>query len=452
MNQLDKNQQIKDLEQLAKEVLNLKHELGLRRPLIIEFCGTPKAGKTTTINSLNIFLKRNEFRTVVISEMAGICPIRNKTNYFFNTWTLLTSMAETLKHITVGESKTDLILIDRSIFDALCWFHWLSKVPIKNPYLDKEGYKLFVDFLVGSKIWTRHIDLIYIFKTNPKQALQREFAELLTNKPGSIMNNNVLTEFNDSIDSIKNEYGNKFRKIEEYDTSNHDPNIVGSDITNTVLNVLKDLLTEKIGYFLGTFKQYIKYGVNKFSEIESKVLFFGQRDIIEKEDYLQPVAIAVITDSMRKNVLVLKKNESKTSKDSPEHNRFLLYLGGHTRIEDKSLEPDTNITVFKNALHREIKEELNESISIPEEMPFIIYTPVSEKSKRHLAVCFVIEMDLEHKNFNPTKEEFIHKSTTSKSGTVMKVNDLFNLQGDLETWSQVILSHVFGINKTLFDE
>lgn len=83
-------------------------------------------------------------------------------------------------------------------------------------------------------------------------------------------------------------------------------------------------------------------------------------------------------------------------------------------------------------------------------MPFLIYSPISEKSKRHLAVCYIIEMDLDEKRFIPTRDEFIHKSTFSKSGTVVKVKDLPEMIDDFEPWSLSILSHVFKINLTLF--
>jgi predicted NUDIX family phosphoesterase len=441
---------ITTLEKKAKEILSLKHELGLRRPLVIEFCGTPKAGKTTTINALNIFLKRNDFKTVVISEMAAICPITNKTNFFFNAWTLFNSMAETLKQLTLGENKTDIIIIDRSIFDALCWFKWLSTNPEKNPYIDDRQYEIFVTFLVGTDMWTKNLDLVYIFQTEPETALKREFAELITAKTGSIMNTKVLKGFNESVQQIKYEFSKKFRRIEQYDTTKQDAKFVSLATTQNILTALQELLTEKIGYFLDTFAPYLKDGYNPYDVIFSRSLFFKDRNIVEEENCIQPVAIAVITDHQRKKVLVLKKNENKTTKDSPEYNRFLLYLGGHIRQEDKAPDDD-NLTVFRNALQREIKEELNESITIGIDNPFLIYTPVSEKSKKHIAVCFTIEMDLENKKFNPTKDEFIHKNKDSKSGTVLDISEVATMRDSMETWSSVILSHVFKVNKTLFD-
>jgi len=437
------------LEEAAKSILELKHEVGLRRPLLIEFCGTPKAGKTTTINALNIFLKRNGFKTVVINEMAAVCPIHPKTNFFFNSWTLFESLSETLKQLTIGENKTDIILIDRSIFDALCWFKWLAQNPEKNPYLGSAQFKVFVDFLVGHDMWTRHTDLVFIFKADPATALKREFAELVTTRYGSIMNEPVLSSFNKSIDIIKNTYKSHFRKIEEINTTNQEQAYVSLTVTQTVLNNLRELVTEKIGYLLETFAPFLSDGVNNFDMIAGRKLFFQERHLVEEENYIQPVVIAVITDRDRKKVLVLRKTEAKTGKHSPEFNRTLLYLGGHVRQEDQ-IDHLTNLEVFKRTLEREIKEEINEVIHIGEQEPFLIYTPISKKSKKHLAICFVLEMDLENKKFS-TRDEFVQKSVNTKSGTIITIKELLNSKDELETWSLSILKHVFNVRTSLFD-
>lgn len=451
MNSTDiKLQQITALENIAKDILELKKNLGLRRPLVIEFCGTPKAGKTTTISALNIFLKRNEFKTVVIEEMAGACPVPNKTDFFFNSWTLFSSLSDLLKQLTLGDNRTDVILIDRAIFDSMCWFQWLANNPPKNPYLSSSQFSTFSNFLIGTDLWVKHIDLVYIFKTSPSEALKREFSELLTSKPGTIMNTKVLKTYNESVDNVKRDFGKRFRKIEEYDTTKQDPNFVSYDVTHTVLSVLRDLLTEKIGYFLDTVVGRLKNGINDFELIDTRSMFFGERHIVEEEKYVQPVAIAVITDAKREHVLVFRKNENKTTKDSPEHNRMLLYLGGHLRQEDKFNENEKNIATIKRALQREIKEELNETVTVDDQQPFLIYTPVSEKSKKHLAICFVIEMDLEGRKFNPTREEFVQKSASSKSGNVVNIWTVPEFIDELESWSRVILTNVFNQQPTLF--
>lgn len=51
-----RKENIEKLELLAGEVLELKKLHRQRRPIVIEFCGSPKSGKTSSITSLNIFL------------------------------------------------------------------------------------------------------------------------------------------------------------------------------------------------------------------------------------------------------------------------------------------------------------------------------------------------------------------------------------------------------------
>lgn len=87
-------EQIEELEKLATEVLSLKKQMRQRRPIVIEFCGSPKAGKTSCINSLNIFLKRNGFKTAILNEQASFSPISDKHNPVFNVWTCSSAINE----------------------------------------------------------------------------------------------------------------------------------------------------------------------------------------------------------------------------------------------------------------------------------------------------------------------------------------------------------------------
>lgn len=127
---LDNNKRqenIKKLESLAQEVLKLKNLHRQRRPIIIEFCGSPKAGKTSSITALNIFLKRNGFKTVVLTERASVCPISDKQSPVFNVWTCsatINEINEKMDKANSGGESIDVILCDRGIFDALCWCKW----------------------------------------------------------------------------------------------------------------------------------------------------------------------------------------------------------------------------------------------------------------------------------------------------------------------------------------
>jgi len=194
MNKIEISQNIKQLENIASSILILKKKNRPRRPIIIEFCGSPKSGKSSCITSLNIFLKRNGFKTKVLTERASVCPIANKFDPSFNIWTACSAITQLLNYFS-NRMNIDVIIADRAIFDALCWFNWL----LEHKHLDSNDYQKLVDFLTMNK-WRSYIDLIYVFKANPDISLEREYAYLLTKEFGRIMNPQVLESYNESID------------------------------------------------------------------------------------------------------------------------------------------------------------------------------------------------------------------------------------------------------------
>ncbi|MFV8269509.1 hypothetical protein ACNQGP_06155 [Flavobacterium sp. GT2N3] len=436
---------IKELEEKAKQLKNLKDKHGTRRPVLIEFCGTPKSGKTTSISALNIFLKRNGFNTEVIHEMAVYCPIMNKTHPHFNTWTLFSSLAELIRHYS--NNNIDFILVDRSIFDALCWFDWLNNSNEESPYLDDKTFQSYENLLIGSKLISSLFSLTLVFKADPKVCMKREFSFLLTEKAGSIMNEHVLSSFNKSIDNCLLKYHSKFNKIEQFDTTNEErPEEVNRRVTEQTLDSLLNLIKEDVGYLSQSLSKKLVDGINDFSLLENEKLDFDDRDSVEKTANIQPIPIAVITNEEKTKVLIVKKSDKKAEKGSPERNRYLLYLGGHVRQEDKHDDYNSLIEIFRNTLNREIFEEIGESIYPKKVKPFLIYNTDNPKSCKHLAICFTIVLkDFDFKNFKIVSEELVKKSGTSKSGHALDVNDITNNYADnFEPWSLVILKHIFG--------
>ena len=456
MSNNNKEDLIKKLEDLAKKVLEYKKEHNQqtqRRPIIIEFCGSPKSGKTTTINSLNTFLKRNDFKTIVLSERASVCPVKDKKDPFFNIWTLTSAIAELIGYLE-SKDKYDVIIADRGIFDSLCWFEWLNhENDGNNSSLDNETYNILENFALID-LWRNIIDIVYIFKVPPSTSIQREYANLLTKKPGSIMREDTLSNFNKAIDRAKKKYSKYFRCVKQIDTSEqkNDQNQVGYDVTLNILEALKGLFIEKIGYFESSIKDELVHGINSVKILSNKEIKFKDRSIIENSDYIQPLPIAVITNKEKSKVLVVKKNKERTSKESPERDKLLLYLGGHLREED-DIDKNLNKTINKG-LHRELREELGRSISVNSDDSFLIYTPTTDKSKKHLAICHVVTLDLENEKFNPSKEEFISKKGKSESGQVLEISKLKNKKPeDMEDWSREILKEVFYVkpNPRIFD-
>lgn len=432
-----------ELQTLAERVRELKELHRQRHPIVIEFSGSPKAGKTSCINSLELFLKRNGFSVKVIQERASVCPVNDKQSPMFNIWTACMSLAGMVGTLEDKKSKVDVLILDRGIFDALCWFEWLAK----SGKMEKQLKESVESFLLR-KEFVQAVDIVFAFCTTPEKSIEREYANLLTDKPGSIMNVNVLQTYRTSIEKTIAKKGNRFRKVFEIDTTEKNQDQVGKEVTEKTLNTLKDVLMEHIGFFektTGLMNVLNKKSFFEYEELkpwlDSKKIRFGYRDDVEQqESYLQPIPIAVVTNNNNR-ILVVKKSNILSTDKSPEKDRLLPYIGGHTRQEDVSPEDNESfLDICKTTLKREIKEEIGISVSLDEKFPNLIYTPSTEKSKKHLAICFNVTVDKDVK-LTLDANELVQKKGSSKSGRFLSADELQN--EDLEDWGKLILKEYF---------
>jgi hypothetical protein len=84
-----------ELQSKAEKLLEEFRELK-RPPLVVEFAGVPKAGKTSTLNQVHAFFRRCGFRCEVVVEWASVCPVRDKKHFNFNVWTACTTLTQLL--------------------------------------------------------------------------------------------------------------------------------------------------------------------------------------------------------------------------------------------------------------------------------------------------------------------------------------------------------------------
>lgn len=434
---------IRKLEEQATEVLKLKKESRPRRPIVIEFCGSPKSGKTTCISALNIFLKRNNFKTLLLTERASICPVPDKQNPMFNVWTACAAITQLVDYLSNKSKEVDIIIADRAIFDALCWFEWL----LENGHLDADNYNTLVNFLTMKK-FRSIIDLIYIFEASPQVSMEREYSCLLTRKTGSIMNIENLQSYNDSINVSVDKHGSKFAKISRINTSNLIQTNVGAEVTNVVMKSLHELTVEKIGYIsideLSEFQEDNHFYYNDILKKDLRIKY-GMRDEVESDpNKIQPIPIVTITNKKRDRLLILKKKEESLGSKSPEKNKTLVYAGGHVRKEDNVDGDDEDfLTIIKTTLMREIYEELGLSLSPAENNPLVIWVKNIPKSKQHLAICFIIETDLDNLALKFDDYEFVQKTSGSKSGKILPLYEL--KEEKIESWGRIILEEVFNV-------
>lgn len=442
---MDKRQEnIDKLENLAQEVLKLKNLHRQRRPIIIEFCGSPKAGKTSSITALNIFLKRNGFKTTILTERASICPISDKESPVFNVWTCSATINEINEKMdeanTASEGNLDIMLCDRGIFDALCWFRWLKS----RDKMSEEEYDVLTQFAMLNR-WQKNIDLVYIFLTTPEESIRREYANLLTNKRGSIMKEDILEQYKKSVEETLHEYESAFRATCVQDTTDREQNDVSYEVTEKTLQTLKEMLMEKVGY-ADRSSLFLQEGLIDYSKVKCELekVKYGLREEVEaNSDFIQPIAIAAIISEDGGKILCVKKTRKSTDASSPEFGQTLLYVGGHMRREDSTAKCRSFLDVLRNTLERELYEELGISFALNQKRdPFVIYTPNSNKSRKHLAIGWVIKLN-EGSKLRLDSYELVQKKGRSKSGTFIPFQNITDPDISLESWSKTILLNIF---------
>jgi predicted NUDIX family phosphoesterase/thymidylate kinase len=428
-----------ELERLAEDIIVRKKSVLPRRPIVIEFCGSPKAGKSSCISSLAMFLRRNEFRTIVISERGAVCPIRNKFDPNFNIWAGCSGLVQFSEIIANHSKYYDVVIMDRGFFDAICWFHWQRRLQ----KLNEKHYRKFVEFFLSPR-WISKISLLYVFKVQPQISLRREHANLLTIKRGSIMNEDVLADFNTAIDECISEHGVHFsKKIRSIDTSEISQDMVSYTVTKDILESLNGLIVEKIAYFnkrdLSKIKEEIFDPTVIFSAVRQ--FSFGARDDIEADEYaVQPIPVAVITDAENKRVVVAKKLKSATSANSPERRRDLMYFGGHIREEDVQSEYGARSVadVAAAALTRELKEELDIDFDVSQLHPeFCIWNQENEHSAKHVALVYHVKVDRASLRVATDRQEFAEKGVR-----VIEIDELADKRHNFEFWSEMIFERI----------
>lgn len=434
-----------ELEKLASAVLEIKRRSRPRRPIVIEFAGSPKAGKSSCIGSLDIFLRRNNFRTKILTERASVCPIPNKFDPVFNVWTACAALNQLSETLANSSKKLDVIILDRGFFDALCWFEWQRNEKL----LRNDDFARFTNFFTSTR-FRMSIDLVLVFESSPETSSEREYKNLLTRKEGSIMRREVLTSYLDSIRFSTEKYKSSFRKILEYNTDRQDQNEVSYNVTKMTLDLLKNLADEKIGYVpkssLKNLPTVFKYG--DIAESVENNLQFNDRNIVEADHSLiQLIPIAVVKEKGKDEFLVGTKALKATSSSSPEKGKTLCYFGGHVREEDSNLmSPESKLDILKQCVYREVKEEIGIDLDPEQDDPYCIWVRDGSKSDFHLAVVFIVELSLSRIKLSVDGEEFARYEKKGRTGTGDIVTAYDLVRGRLDTWSENIIKNIMNIN------
>ena len=207
-------------------------------PLVVEFAGSPKAGKSTNIDIVTHFFKRTNFKTWAPTEGAS-----KRTPYFlrrdlvaFNAWALNYAISEILTAYHNVE-KYDLVVLDRGPFDSLAWMRVLKD----DGKLDQDGYDRIENFARHPK-WANLVERIYLFTCSPATSLNREHDAKLIRSDGTAMNEAMLRKLHEQYESLGDKSDSEDTSIRRFST---DTGPGPRDTARAIVGDIMDLLERK---------------------------------------------------------------------------------------------------------------------------------------------------------------------------------------------------------------
>ena len=180
------------------ELQHLKSLCSLTKPFVIEFSGTPRTGKTTTINNLYDFFKKGGFNVSLIEEFTTSKYYKEHFKKEFDQMNLgdgnIAILEEVHKQLeeTLSQDQ-DIVLIDRSINDRQIWNYrrfLRGDMSDSQYHTNRDKY---------SKISKDLIDFLVITYANPLTSLKRDYLSSLALEKRNFLNQQNIEEFNNSI-------------------------------------------------------------------------------------------------------------------------------------------------------------------------------------------------------------------------------------------------------------
>lgn len=230
---------LKKLHAQKVELQKLKALCTLPKPFVIEFCGTPRTGKTTTIARLYEFFKKGEFKTTVIEEFTTSKyykeVFKEKYKNVSSTESNIAIMEEVTKQLkNVLDSDQEIILIDRSINDRQIWnYRRYSKGD-----MPKEKYQETMEKY--SSISKESIDFLVITYAEPVTALKRDYNSSLSLEKRRFLNIDNLDEYNRSLKDLEELFRASVKDLILIDTTSISMNDVLVEIASKIMIAMRE--------------------------------------------------------------------------------------------------------------------------------------------------------------------------------------------------------------------
>jgi len=229
---------LKQLHAQKIELQRLKSLVSLPKPFVIEFSGTPRTGKTTTINNLYDFFKKGGFDVSLIEEFTTSETYKEKFKSKLDKMSLGDSNIAIIEEVyrqlqNAISSGKEIILIDRSINDRQMWNY---RRFIRGDMPEEQYLEARDKYSVISK---ELIDFLVITYANPLVSLKRDYLSSLALEPRRFLNVDNIEEYNNSLNALQGLFSESVDSMAFLDTSDISMNDVSIGVTSQILPVMR---------------------------------------------------------------------------------------------------------------------------------------------------------------------------------------------------------------------
>lgn len=242
---------LKKLHAQKVELERLRNLCKLTKPFVIEFSGTPRTGKTTTINNLYDFFKKGGFDITIIEEFTTSKYYKEKFKQKYSDLSSSDFNIAILKEVTkqlkdIINSDREIILIDRSINDRQIW----NYRKYKKGDIDLKTYEELRDkySLISKKL----IDFLVITSADALTSIKRDYNSSLALEQRNFLNIKNIDEYNDGLNNLQELFKNSTDNYLLLDTSL----MYLNDVAITVADKIMPTMRKK---YIDSFKE--KYNI-----------------------------------------------------------------------------------------------------------------------------------------------------------------------------------------------
>ncbi len=215
-----------DLVTLNQKIEDIKIN---RKPILIEFLGSARSGKSTSIELISDVLRKHGLKVFVVDEeKVKLTKVINesrskKMQVDSLDYTNQVIDEKVLLFDSFYQNDEDVIIFDRGINDEFIWLDTFGATNSKIEEYDK-------------KLQDRKVDILIIQTCDVEVSLKRKYFNSLSIMPNKWTNFETLSKYLGGLEKVSKYFNNHAKVIHYIDSSKIDKVEVAMEICNQIID------------------------------------------------------------------------------------------------------------------------------------------------------------------------------------------------------------------------